>query len=386
MALSEIPLPPRGLWSYEAITTLLGVASNGFIHVKEDRVILGNPEHVAGGLQKIVDTLYKMHVRPPLTRNDRRGPAARIAESLCISTDVNSPEYLRDVGKAVADLIRGERWCDRVFDSLSPISLLKLEYYEFQRSYGVGSYYSRDIKIPALTQALGLLGHAYTLFGRVRTGDRLIELHLNLLYKDVTGVGDLYEGVYRVYNSYYRSRDPQTYTSILQLLAAVSIALALDRVKGIVDGDIVEIVNIASSGNRRNIAGRMIVPVKTVIEVLRLVNIKEYSMYYKSLILAAAGHEGVLRSRRIEDLRMKLSRVMASYSESIILYSYTYNKDYIYDAVRVLYRLAHDRDVYGVKSTPVICIYPPCGDGDWIPLHSALKRLYHLTAGMLGAG
>ena len=390
MVLNKIPVPFRGLWGYETVTTLLSVASNGDIEIKPYSVTLNNPLATAQGILEISRMLYESRIRVQLAGNDKqvkrgRGPAIKVADSLCITTDVNTPNYIKDLGEAIAGIISGEKKCDSIYEMIAPVSILKPEYYDFYRSYTIGSYRSKNLKIPAITQGIGIIGHAYTWFATIRTGNRKQELHLNISNKEFTGVGELYRAVHSVYREYYRGRDPQPSTSILQLLAAGAIASSKQYTPGVVDYGI-EIVSIIPPGRRCDITGRNPIPIKSVLDVLEDVDASKFYEYYKGLVFASVGYGGSLAARGIEDVRGELLRVMTVYSEYLVLYSYTLSRDYIYMAMRELYSLAHESKVVeGVRGRiPLICLNPPCGNnGRWLPLYRVLAELYELSSSIV---
>ncbi len=385
--LHELPLPPRGLWAHEALTTILSLASNGLIEVRGDTIRLHNPLVVSDTLKNVVVPEILRRPPAPLSGNDRRNIIWILTRNLCISSEPGTRSFLRDLGMAVARIISGEAMCPDALDPVMPLSILKIEYYEYTRRFGgrgpVSKRHGRAA-MPALTQALALLGHAYTWFGRARAGDRSEDLHLNLVEKERVGSMNLYSAVHPVLYQYYTASHVQEYTSILQLMAAGSIAAKGISLAGLIDLDSMEIVGIGETGNRRSIISRDPLPIKSITLALSsLGDPAAYFRLYKSLVLSASGYRDSLKrmhgfTGRIEDARRTLAQVLASYSEYLVLYIYTRNNDFLYLAVRELYRASR---IFSGKQV-YLCLNPPCPGlkGEtWIPVGEALSTLAYMT-------
>ncbi len=91
------------------------------------------------------------------------GYLSQLASKLCIGKDLSDLTVV-DLVEAVVKALRGE--CDKAWDPIPSLTLFRAEYYKYVRLYmprPTGKLEARHhVQIPAVAQAIGLLGHIYT--------------------------------------------------------------------------------------------------------------------------------------------------------------------------------------------------------------------------------
>ena len=364
----HVPMPPAGTWAWNAAYTLLAIASDGWLATGSEEVILRRPPiEVADSLRELAKNLKGAL---PLTGHDRRNVFPKILRGLCLGVDARGIT-IGDLLRSVADIIEDPRVCQNAFDPIEPVNIVKAEYYEFTRAFGGygGVKSSSALMAPPLTQALALAGHVYTRIGLSDGTSR----HLALSDAE-EGISELYHGVQRVLSAYLGGQASRFYMSVLQLLAASRIAsrielsnLLLTRMHA---RDVFLTANI-QGGNRFTVLGLEKLPIAELVFMLREAEeegefpIIVFHRAYTALALAGARARCSIKTLRgsrlkVDDAARKILSYLAEYSQLLVLYSITRQRDLAYAAARIA-RMAHQS---GEMSRVRVCIGNCSASGD----------------------
>jgi len=181
--LEGVPIPDPKLWAGVAAYSFL-VASSGdiasFLLQPKETYYIAIPSASIEDIAQRIENYIKDHKRlieykgwalldkdlPPSKKNSKKkGPSRieRILNNLCIKKNLNNIT-INDLAEGVANSLRGT--CPLAMNPVEPLSIIRTEFYKFTRffmpypsseKYEARRYFGRGL--PALVQALGLLGH-----------------------------------------------------------------------------------------------------------------------------------------------------------------------------------------------------------------------------------
>ncbi len=365
MTIIPIPVWARNTWGWMLAYTLLAVATDGWLGQDNKGVKLYNPLITMEKLQDMARRYDKRN--PPLIGNDKR-IFNRIANGLCLSP--GNTLTIGDLLRAVARAIQEPNSCKDAYEvPVNPLSIVKSEYYEYIRSYGGYSpKKSTDIALaPPIYQALVLSGHTVTLL----YWENNTSMHLTVADADsYHGLYTLYDKVHLILATYLgQGREYSTATSLLQLLAASSIAGDRSVYQLLVDNDKKDVFWTGKwqRGRRTTVMATGQLPVAhlsvTLYNALSEQDFnKVFMMAFRGLAYAGARVDGSCRLRvtgemrgRESEIARKLTSLLEEYSQHLVLYAYTGNPIHIYAAARTAKIAMQSREVQRTLICPTYC-------------------------------
>lgn len=366
-----IPVPywARNTWGWRLAYTLLAVASDGDLRQADEGIELYYPYITS---KKLRETAGRYKERKPLLIGHDKKIFQKLVSGLCIN---NEKPTIGTLLEAVARAIQDPGSCSEAYErQFKPLSLVKSEYYEFVRSYGGYSpRKSTDVALaPPIYQALVLSGHAVTMLYR----EKDTSTHLTV------ADADAYHGLYTVYDKVHsslatylgRGTEPSTATSLLQLLAASSIAGDDNIYKTLADNNERDVfwTGKLQVGKRATVMAASQLPVAHLAVTLhnalskRSFN-KVFATAFRSLAFASARVDGSCRLHatmemkgKEVDIARKLGSMLEEYSQHLVLYAYTGDPIHAYAAARVAKIAQQSREAQKALICPTYCKAGSC--------------------------
>ncbi len=404
----ELELPPKGLWVTELALTMLSLLCNGNLRISRNRIVIReSPEAISSRLNEVYNEIRGRRI--PINPNDTKILNV-ILDSFNIHNLPLNASLIEKLVDSLKKFFKNHTAYPNALKPVKPLTQFKAEYKEFMRGFGgyTGDKTVERLLIPPFIQALGLIGLLYTEYYRLPgEGKSIKSIHLTLLEKEFGGeykIYELYSTVHESLKNLLSPRESQYTTSLIQLVAALSVASNNDAKKVIYSyGDVLSTTTIQGGGRGGySIVSMEPLAIADVAMLLSRLGLESRSLSLNklrkrvlSLALAgfgaqcslAYGFKGSLRFGvdEIRRLRSQISSVLTKYASNIVLYARTGCKDLAYASAREVWALARTEDAQRAFVCTGYCVDrenpKKCSvEEGWTPLPVVLEDLAELAS------